>query len=348
MISDGVAIRNIIVMRPRYVGDVLLTVPVLHRLKEQFPEAHLCFLADPAVKSLIDCCPYVDSVLVFDRKGVHKSLAGRFRFMSELKQRKFDLAVILLRSFSSALYAFLAGIPIRAGFDTERRGLLLTHRTPYNRDMYETDCFQSVVDTLGIDGGGASLEWWPREDDRTSIDAWLKKNGCDDGRGILFINPGPSGSPKSYDSLKFARVADRAVEEHGAVVVITWGPGEKQMAETVLDNMKQTGLLAPPTDLLQLAALLERGRVMVTTDTGPLHLAAAVGLSTVALFGPTNQAKWNPRSDRHEAIKKEIVCWPCNFHHCNNEYQCMDLIEIEDISGHVTRLWNEEHKGERQ
>lgn len=339
MIPEGATIRNILVMRPRYVGDVLLTVPVLRRLRNEFPSAHICFMADPAVRDLIGQCPYIDSVIVFDRKGGQQGLRGRWGFVAALKKHKFDLAVVLLRSLSSALYAFLAGIPLRVGFDTERRGLLLTHRVPYDRDGYEADCFQSVIDVLGIERGDSSLEVWLREEDERYAESWLQDKGLGDTRDILFINPGPAGTPKSFDSRKFAGLADRVSREFGAAVVVTWGPEEKPVAEEIIEFMECGGLVAPPTDLLQLAALLQRGRVMVTTDTGPLHLASAVGLATVALFGPTDPGKWNPRAATSVFVKEPIACWPCNFHHCKRGYDCMKMIEVDTIYGEVTRLW---------
>ncbi len=324
-------IKKILVIRPRYVGDVLLTIPVLNRLKKHYPTAMVCFLADPAVWDLIVPCPYVDELILFDRRGAHGTIQGKIRFLNAVRRGGFDMAVVLLRSFSSALFPFLARIPVRAGFDTEGRGFLLTHRVTYDTNRYEAECFHSVLDALHIAPQHAPLEVWTDRESRNYVEAWLKENGIGSGERVLCLNPGPSGSPKSFDSVKFAHAADIMYERYGSRIAVTWGPGEEGVAREIVDVMKHPGMVAPPTTLLQLASLLEHSRALVTTDTGPLHLAAAAGTPTVALFGPTNPGKWNPRGEQHAVVKKEISCWPCNFHHCKKGYQCMKLIEIDDI-----------------
>ncbi len=170
-------IDRILVVRPRYVGDVLLATPTLRNLKESFPRARLTFLASPAVTDVVERCPYVDEILVLDRKGQHRGLAGKLRLIRDLRHGEFDLAVVLMRSFSSALYPFLAGCRLRIGFNTEWRGPLLTHGVRYDTDAYEAECFLSVLKTIGIEGGTCSLEMRTTSEDRAFADAHARGDG---------------------------------------------------------------------------------------------------------------------------------------------------------------------------
>ncbi len=332
-------IDKILVVRPRYVGDVLLTTPTLRTLKESFPRAHLTFLASPAVADVVERCPYVDEVLMLDKKGQHRGLAGKLRLIRDLRQREFDLAVVLMRSFSSALYPFLAGCRLRIGFDTEWRGPLLTHKVPYDTEAYEAECFLSVLKTIGIEGRTCSMEMRTTGKDRAFADGWCKEKGIGQAEKVVFVNSGSSSKARRVEPAKLARVSDRVIEKYGARVIVVWGPGERGLDETVVRTMNRPALLAPATSLPQLAALLERGDLLITSNSGPLHIAAAVGTRTVTLFGPYDPQKWNPQDRKHLAVTKPIDCRPCKGDSCHRGYACMGLIEVDDILDAVAQAW---------
>jgi len=329
-------IHRILVIRPRYVGDVLLTVPTLRRLRESFPHAQVTFVASPGVRDLIEHCPYVDDVLILENRGEHKGLAGRLKFIRQLRQRRFDLAVVLQRSFLSALCTWLAGIPLRIGFSTDWRGPLLTHKVAYDKAAYEAQCFLSVIETLGIEGGNLALEAWVPDEDRAYVDRWFDEQGIGREERILFVNPGGC-TPRRIDEAKLAQVTDAVIESYGPRAIVIWGPGERFRGEAVVRAMNNPALIAPQTSILQLAALFERGNLLVTPNSSPLHLAAAVDLPTVALFGPLRPEKWNPQGGRNAFVKREISCHPCSSKNCPNNDACMQMVAVDDVLAAVAR-----------
>jgi len=211
---DG-PISNILVYRPRYIGDVLLTIPTLRQLRESFPAARITFLASPSVREIVDHCPYVDETLIFDRGGRHKGLAGKWRLVAELRRRRFDLALVLMRSLSSAVISCLAGARYRAGFGTEFRGPLLTHSVPYSQNTHEASCFLQVLESLGIDCPPPKLQVWIPPQAHRYVADWFRARSIQPGEPVLFVNPGGQSDARCLHPARMAFLADRVSEEYG-------------------------------------------------------------------------------------------------------------------------------------
>ena len=331
-------VSRILVYRPRYIGDVLLTIPVLRQLRESFPAAQITFLGSPPVREIMEQCPYVDNLLILDRKGRHKGLAGRLRLVGELRRQKFDLSLVLMRSFSSALISYLAGIRYRVGFSTELRSRLLSHCVPYCDTTYEATCFLNVVEALGVECPAPKLQVWIPPEAHDFAETWFRSQAIATTDPVLFVNPGIEGAPRSLTSEQLSRAADRISQTYGARVVVVWGPGEETAARKTIAGIRCRALLAPATSLLELAALFSRGGTLLTHDSGPLHLAAAVGIETIAAFGPTRPSKWNPQGDGHvyvEAATDLSLSKQRKPHHLG---ACMQLVgddEIFQAYGHL-------------
>ncbi len=335
---DG-PIANILVYRPRYIGDVLLTIPTLRQLRESFPAARITFLASPSVREIVDHCPYVDETLIFDRGGRHKGLAGRWRLVAELRKRKFDLALVLMRSLSSAVISYLAGARYRAGFGTEFRGPLLTHSVAYSQTTHEASCFLHVLESLGIECPPPRLDVWIPPQAHRYAENWFRARSILPTKPVLFVNPGGQADARCLHPARLAFLADRVSEEYGYQVIVIWGPGEQAAARQVIGAMRSGAELAPPTSLLQLAAFFARGTTLLTHDSGPLHLAAAVGISTVAVFGPTNPAKWNPPGDRNLYVQTATRCTSCRLQKCRYGRPCINQVDDEAVFRAFDRLW---------
>lgn len=331
-------IANVLVYRPRYVGDVLLTIPTLRQLRESFPVARITFLASPSVRQIVEQCPYVDETLILDRGGRHKGLAGKLRLVAELRKRKFDLALVLMRSFSSAVISYLAGARYRAGFSTELRSLLLTHPVAYRKNEHEASCFLSVLESLGVECSPPQMQVWiPPEAHRYAED-WFRASSIRPEEPVLFVNPGGQSDTRCLSPARLAGLADKASKRHGYRVIVIWGPGEEGPACQVMEAMHTPAELAPRTSLLELAALFARGDVLLTHDSGPLHLAAAVGIATVAVFGPSSPAKWNPRGDRNLYVQTTRSCPTCRMQKCRNARPCVNRVDDEAVLRAFDRL----------
>jgi len=329
-VTDG-DISKILVYRPRYIGDVLLTIPTLRQLRESFPDAQITFLGSPPVRELMECCPYVDDLMMLDRKGRHRGLAGKLRLVGDLRRRRFDLSVVLMRSFSSALISYLAGIRYRAGFSTELRGGLLSHRVAYCDTTYEATCFLKVVEALGIECSAPELEVWIPPEAHDYAETWFRFQGISPSDPVLFVNPGIQGASRSLTCEQLSRAADRISQQYGVRVVVIWGPGEEKAADETVAGMRCKPLLAPSTSLLELAALFARGGTLLTHDSGPLHLAAAVGIDTIAAFGPTRPSKWNPPGDGHIYVEAATDLSHSRERKPHHSAGCMQFVREEDI-----------------
>lgn len=332
--------KRILVIRLRYIGDVILASPFLKALSEACPGASVTFMTDRICAPLLAECPFIDRVLEYDRKGAHRSAASKLALARELRTAGYDAVFVLQRSFSSALFAFATGAPVRVGFDTDCRGPLLTHRVFYDPNRYEAEAFLDNLRILGVNPRRGPLETWEGSGPFPGVRSFLEDMGHGDGRRLAIINPGPDGSPKAWHAPGFARIADFLASTHDMRVVVTWGPGEEEAAGRIVGLASPgSAILAPPTGLADLAFLISKASLMVTTDTGPMHMAVAKGVPTVTLFGPTNPVKWNdPVKMSHEWVKGTPPCWPCDYDRCSKGFVCMKEVMVEGVLETISQV----------
>lgn len=307
-----------------------MTTPAMGAIRSAFPEAEIVVVANPLVADLFRHHPYCDRVLVFDKKKTHRGLGGLLRFAAELRRERFDLAILLQNAVEAAVLAFLAGIPRRAGYRTDGRGLLLTHGVAVGeaeRRLHHTDYYLTMLKALGIEGGDGCLHLACTGEETALASATL-------GAGtFVAVNPGAAyGSAKRWIPERFAAVADRLAEEFGLRVVLTGGPGEAEIARDIAAAMKNAPLnLIGRTSVRQMMAVLSLCRLMVTNDSGPMHVAAAFGVPIVAVFGPTDHTTTSPLAETCRIVRREADCAPCLLRQCPTDHRCMEAITVEDV-----------------
>ena len=329
-------VGRILIRGVNWIGDAVMTTPAIGAVREQFPAAEITLLANPLVAELFSPHDWVDRVVVFDRKGRHHGIGGRIRLAAELRQQRFDLAVILPNSFDSALVPWLAGIPHRLGKRSDGRGWLLTHRysaTNETPGRHEVRYYIDLLAHFGISGRATApyLVTTPAED--ADAAALLAAHGIEGGNFVLGINPGATfGSAKRWYPERFAQVARRLAAEWKARVVIFGGPDETGIAAEIEQHMAGTCLnLAGRTTVRNLMALIRRCDFFITNDSGPMHIAAAFGIPLVAIFGPTDHTGTAPYSDRAVVVRKEIDCAPCKLRECPSDHRCMTMVTADDV-----------------
>lgn len=337
-------VRKILVLRLRYIGDVILTGPFLAALAEVFPNASVTFMTDRICSALLAECPFIDGIIEYDRRGKHKSLYARISLARQLRSAGFDTVFVLQRSLSSALFAFATGALIRVGFDTDARGILLTHRVYYDLHRYEAEAFLDNLRILGIRPFRRPLATWEGREGFESVDAFLDEASLGQGRPLAIVNPGPSASPKAWEASRFAEITGFLAGDLNMKVVVTWGPGEEEDARRIV-KLAPSGaaVIAPPTGLAELARLISRAALMVTTDTGPMHMAVAKGIPTVTIFGPTDPVKWNPPdTGKHKWVKGTPPCWPCDYDHCVRGHVCMKSVGVREVREKILEILEQE------
>jgi heptosyltransferase-2 len=303
----------------------------MEAVRKSFPDSEIAVVASPAVAELLSPHPLCDRVIVFDKKGLHRGMLGLFSFSKQLREERFDLAILFQNAVEAAMMAFLAKIPQRMGYRTDGRSALLTRGVPLgvaNRLLHHTDYYLSMLEYYGIRGGRARLrlECTPRE--RVWARQMLSAH-----RLWIGINPGAAyGSAKRWFPDRFAAVANTLARDLDAGILITGGPGETDIARDIETSVQGSCLnLAGTTTVRQMMAVISQCGLFVTNDSGPMHVAAAFGIPIVALFGPTNPSTTSPLSDTVRIVRKTMACTPCLKRHCPTDHACMESITVEDV-----------------
>ncbi len=322
--------ERLLVRAPNWIGDVLLALPAVRDLRRNFPRARLEVLARPWVAELYRAVKDVD--------GVRASAGARAD--AEAIRGAFDAAVVLPNSFGSALPAWLARIPERWGYGTEGRAALLTRapRVPAAvQGRSQVYYYRAMLAGAGLRVSAApdvSLscppEWRA---------AGAEVLGGDDGERWVGINPGAFyGTAKRWLPERFAAVGD-ALARGGARIALVGGAAERPVGEAIAAQMAAAArVLCGDTTLPELVGVLSRMRLLVTNDSGPMHLAAALGVPVVAVFGPTDWRETHPVGDGHRVVREPVHCSPCRLRECPIDHRCMRRVTIDRVAAEAAAL----------
>lgn len=330
-----------------WIGDMVLLTPSLRVLKQEYPEACLTLLLRPLVADLMRTNPYVDSCIV-DSKTENR-YQSFFKMVRIICEYKFDLAVVMHHtSFRNALIPFFARIPIRIGASFKGRDIFLTTICKNRTDLHETEKYLNVVNRLPSRNHDypnvfdkpefeftTHLEYWHTDEDRQSILNILNDKGVSDSDRLLAINLGTTWRTKQWCVNNFDNVINKISERIPNIKIVLVGSLDETSLVEKLSFSNSTINLVGKTDILQLGALLEMCDVCLTCDSGPMHIAAAVGTPTVSLFGPTSPVRHQPYGRGHTIIEKPVECRPCykrTCHRQDTEYLCMQEITVTEVT----------------
>lgn len=321
---------------------VLLT-PALRALKIAYPQSHLVLLIRPLVAGLMATHPYVDQVMVDSKGRRFNRLPSFYKSVSEIRRSDFDLAVVLHpTSFRNVLIPFLAGIPERIGSNVSGRGILLTRTCADRTDLHEVHRYLRVLELIGIHEPNAKLEFWHTDADRHAVSQILAAHGISPKEYLIGVNLGTTWRTKRWDLEDFAEVITQVQKRFGARILLTGSPTEIPLGEALTQIAKvETINLIGKTTLMQLGALIESCDLYLTCDSGPMHIAAAAGTPTIALFGPTSPIRHGPYGENHEVIEKPVECRPCYKRKCMRKDQphlCMTEINPNEIVAQILKV----------
>jgi heptosyltransferase-2 len=324
------AIGRIFIRAPNWIGDAVMATPALGALRSTFPQATLVVAAPPRVADLFHHHPCCDAVMVFDKARNHRGIGGLLRFTSEVRRQRFDLAILLQNAFEAGIIAWLSRIPLRAGYRSDHRGALLTHPVAVGkaqRELHHTRYYLHMLEALGIRGGDGRLRLQLTVQEQSWAQTVLEAGDW------LAINPGAAyGSAKRWFPQRFAAVADHLAAKWRARVVLTGSEAEIGIGREIERAMRTQPLnLIGRTTLRQLMAILAQCRLLITNDSGPMHLAAALGTPLVAIFGPTDHTTTSPLTPACRIVRQELPCAPCLLRHCPTDHRCMDRITVQDV-----------------
>lgn len=340
----GAAVKprhRILVLRYRFIGDTLLTVPFLRNLRAAYPQAKIDMLVAPNSGEVLRDCPYIDELIMFDttRKHRYENPNGQpekrsfWHYVQLLRAQRYDTAFVLKRSFSSAGLAFLAGIPERVGFDTEGRGLLLTKRVPYRAEDHEIDSFLNVLHAADIPVQDRHLEsWWqPAEAEKAA----QVLAGLPEAERHVVLHLTSSNRAKQWPEAHALTLAHWLLVQPGTQLHCLGAPSDAPLYEQLRAQLSETEqarfhIHCGTFNLLESMAFLQRMNLVVGVDSGTLHMASAAGVPIIALFGPMDERKWGPVNA--SIVTEPVACRPCNLSvPCQHDFQCMKHLQPEAV-----------------
>jgi len=336
-------IERILVRGTNWIGDVIMSLPAVSSARRTFPRARIAVLAKPWVAELYRACPDIDDVIVFQSPGTHDGIGGKIRLADQLRKERVDLALLLQNAIEAALIAWRARIPLRAGYNSDCRGFLLTHsvhRTRAIRRVHQIDYYLEMVRALGFPTAGRDIHIAPGNDALAAAEKILAGQGIHRGDTLIGIAPGASYGPaKMWFPERFAAVADRLADELSARIILFGSAGDRERTERVQRHSAHSLIdLAGETTLKEAIALIAGCNLFISNDSGLMHLAGALGVPLVAVFGSTNPATTSPPGERSSVIHKDVPCSPCLKKECPTDFACMDLIQVGDVYDAAKRL----------
>jgi heptosyltransferase-2 len=341
---DPARIRRILIRANNWIGDVVMISPAVRAIRERFSRARIAIVARPWVCEVLRGSPFFDDLIEYDRGGRHAGLSGRLRLARDLRRGgPIDLAVLFQKAFEAAVLARLAGARLRVGYASDRRSLLLTDALPLpGPGTHHADAFLHLARHIGCPVRDARPVFHVGEAERARAAALLHERGFLEAKCLVALHPGASKPPRAWHAERFARLATRLHAERGARFLLIGSGGERTLLAQVASGLPPGAFIGPDAapGLRDAAALLERCHLFVGNDSGPMHLAAALGVPTVGLFGPGSPGSTAPRGRAGSVLTLggDYPCSPCRqdfFRECppapTGKPFCLEEIGVESV-----------------
>lgn len=342
-------IKRVVVRSTNWVGDVVMTIPALRELRRVLPGAHITLATRPWAVGLFDEADFVDELLIYDRG--RRDVRAVMRQTREWRRRGFDLAVLFQNAFEAALIAVGGRVTARLGYATDGRRALLTHPLalpPWRSERHEVFYYLNIVSELEklLYGASDVMQREPvfdlkvsgaRRDEARKL---LADAGARPDRPLVALCPGSTNSrAKRWPANRYAELADKVIAELGANVALVGSPDELEVSREVSELMRYKPLvLTGRTSLAEAVAVLSLTDTLITNDTGPAHIAAALNRPTLVIFGPTDPTTTRPYSRLSEVIRRPPDCAPCMLRDCPIDHRCMTAISPDEVFARVASL----------
>lgn len=332
---DPDRVKRILVIKLRAIGDVVLSTGVLENLRLAYPKARIDVLTEPPSAPVLEGNPFVDRVLVFRPKS-----EGGFRPIFRARRERYDLIIDLFGNPRSAIITLLSGARHRVGYRfgwrqycynivAEPRGASV-HNSRFNLD---------ALTAIGVPVTN-NVQLFPLgEKEETFAARFMQANDLE-GRLCVGLNPGGGWITKRWRPAMFAQLGELIASKYGTRIVILWGPGEEGIAKEIYRLMREDSILIPPAGLKELGAVMKRCAAIVTNDSGPMHIAAALRVPILAIFGPTRPELQGPVGTIAEIVtNKDLLCLGCNLTACPIGNPCMEKLPVHTVAAAFDRLW---------
>ena len=336
--------NNILIRVPNWIGDAVMCLPALMDIRDCFAKAGITILARPTIAELLHEQCEINEILVYEYRTDHRGIFGLLRLSQVIRKRAFDTAVLFQNAFEAAVLASLSNIPTRIGYATDGRGWLLSHsvRIPSLPSLHQARYYQQLVQTITK---APSKDRAPKlvvtATDQMACEAKFPEVFLPSETLLIGINPGSIyGSAKRWLPERFAELGDQLVvqirkeyPEYSAVrCLLMGGKGEEALGVEIANRMcSQPIVLSGKTSIRELMGILRRCAVLVSNDTGPMHMAQALGVPVVAIFGSTDPEATRPSGGGQSVIRTDVRCAPCLLRACPIDHRCMTGISTNMV-----------------
>ncbi len=333
---------SILVCAPSWVGDAVMSLGAVRALRSAHPDRQITVLVRPWVKAIYEACEVVNELLVYDPRGEHRGPRGFQRAVRRVKQGGFQTAILFPNAFRTAALIWASRIPDRMGYATEGRGFLLTRPVPpaprpFGR--HQSYYYLDLLRAAGVDSQTADLHLVPTDEMKRGGREALESAGWK-GEPLAGIHPGSTNSrAKRWRLDRYGQVADQLASRLGGRAVLFGGPGEEELVEEIRRHTRSEPLcLVGKTSLGALIGTFQHLSILVTNDSGPMHVAAAMGVPTLAVFGPTDERETGPLGPRTLVVREPVDCARCLLRECPVDHRCMERVTADRVYADALRL----------
>ena len=343
----GSRMNRIALFLPNWIGDVVMATPAVQAIRDKCPAAELIAVCKPYVADVLGGNPWLQETILLEKRGPHSQ--RMFSVTSKLRKKQIDASILFPNSFRPAAIAWLAGCRKIIGFVRYGRGFLLTNRlfaktSPIGNFIPSPaiDDYNRLAQELGTDHPGFRMRLFTTSNDEASVDSIWKKFGLAKYPRIVTLNPGAAfGAAKHWPIDSFSRLARMLTQRTGSGVLVLCGPGERDMARQIAEGSRSPhafSLHDVPLSLGLTKACIRRADLLITTDSGPRHFAAAFDRPVVTLFGPTHIAWTETYYSKAIHLQKKVPCGPCQLRACPLDHRCMQELTPTEVFGAAQRL----------
>ena len=325
--------ENIIVRMPNWLGDFVMGTPVLSLLKKAFPKAKLTVMCLSSLTELLTDDPRIDELFGFHKEqNIYLRKKEGFRVIDKLKEGRYDLGILLTNSFSSAWWFYRGGVKNRIGYQGHFRRFLLSKALKPVQEVHQVDQYKALLKPLGIEDSKAAPKLYVPKEKKEEVQKLLSKGGFQKGQKLIGMNPTAAYGPaKCWPEKRYKELAKRLLEDQETFILFFGDDKGFEMVKRIADGMDERVLnLAGVTSLQELTALIGELDLLVTNDSGPMHIGAALDTPLIAIFGSTDPKLTGPYQ-KNGVIQKSVFCSPCFKRVCPIDFRCMKQISVEEV-----------------
>ncbi len=348
---------RILLTRMKYIGDIVLTTPIIRSVRNAFPDAYIAYMGEKSAVSLLENNPNLNEIIPFDFS--RPTIFEQPRVAWELRRRKFDLAIDLFNNPRSALLTRATGADVRVGAERKGRGKLYTVQVRDDgKPKTAIEFHNQFIQAVGIEPTSDKTEIFLTEDEKREARIYLQwldyeNSPLDITKPIVGIHPGATWPAKRWLPERFAELADLIAAKLGAQVILTAGPNDADVIRAVMGHSIANVKVIRNLPLRQLAAIISLGSAYVANDNGTMHISAALRVPTIGIFGPGEENIWFPylANEGHIALRRDVHCHPCHLDICNRlgelNMECMKLLTVDDVFKALKKSLSVQNKNTR-